>query len=90
MEKSDPITSALGHIVLAFSWLEEITTRVIIRLLGTDEAVGAAVAAELAFGKKVHLIGSLARLNSRGLTFNTSSDPEAALSRVIAECFRAV
>ncbi len=86
----DSVTSALGHVVLAFSWLEQIASRVIVGRLRADELAGYTVAAELSFGSKIHLIASLARLRDGDLERPDPApiDP-TRLDGVVAECFRA-
>ncbi len=86
----DAVTSALGLLVLAFAWLEEVLSLSVMRVLSNEEMAGRAVVAELAFGKKLHLLASLVRLNPCGRHFNSRApDPLSELEALITDCFRA-
>src|SRR5206468_94889 len=87
---SDSFTSALGYVVLSFASLEQTASRSIMQMFGPAEAIGAAVAAELPFAKKIHLLATLVRLNLTGRSFETAGkDPNEVFAAVLADCLRA-
>jgi hypothetical protein len=84
------IPAALGFVVLAFAELERSLTRSIVIALHAGEVPGETVAAELAFGKKVHLLSSLLRIgDSDGPARRPEHRPDARWDRIVERCFRA-
>lgn len=81
--------AAIGHVAMAFSYIEDTLSESIGELLRIDSRSTAAVTAEMSFRNKVHLFASLVRLQLEHVQFNVGTlDPQAYLGELIGACFK--
>lgn len=64
----DEFHAAMGHIALAFSYLEDTARNLIVLLSGTTTEMGHIMTAELSFRQKLDVLGSLVRYRLSTLT----------------------
>jgi hypothetical protein len=86
----DECTSALGHVSVGFSWLEQSLEEHIAELAGLSPSVAPALTAELSFKTKVSVLSSLVRLRLPLRKFNADPEDPAAvwedMVRMLFEC----
>lgn len=81
--------AAIGRVALGFAWIEDRLSETIGQLLKLDGPSTGAVTAEMSFRNKVHLFGSLIRLQLGLENFNLGDrDPQVYVRELIAACFR--
>src|ERR1043166_3262614 len=84
----DECTSALGHVVIGFSWLEESLSDHIATLAQLSGHIAPAVTAELSFKTKVSVLSSLVRPKLSLRCFNVGSDePEDVWNDIVKMLF---
>jgi hypothetical protein len=69
----DECTSALGHVIVGFSWLEESLDKHIAELSQISSRAAPALTAELPFKTKVSILSSLVQLDPPLCVFNSGS-----------------
>lgn len=83
----DPISSALGHIVLVYGKLDAYVSATLLRLLDGDEAWGRLLTAALSWEEKLALLDERVRLLAPTGAFHAgTSDPLARFAELRAEC----
>ena len=83
----DPISSALGHLVLVYGRLDAYVSVVLIRLLDRDEAWGRLLTAGLSWEEKLALLDKRVRLlASTGVFHAGPSDPLVRFADLRANC----
>lgn len=73
----DECTSALGHVTVAFSWLEESLEQHIASLTQLSASVASVLTAEVSFKTKVSILSSLVRLQPPLRIFNVGAENQA-------------
>jgi hypothetical protein len=80
----DECTSALGHVAVGFSWLEQSLERYIAEMAQVSSVVGPALTAELSYKTKVSVLSSLVRANLPLRAFNVGSEnPEDVWTDIV-------
>jgi hypothetical protein len=83
----DPISSALGHIVLVFGKLDAYVSATLLRMLDGDEAWGRLLTAALSWEEKLALLDERVRLLAPTGAFHAGArDPVARVAELRAEC----
>jgi hypothetical protein len=70
----DECTSALGHVIVGFSWLEESIEKHIAALAQASPTVAPALTSELSFKMKVSVLSSLVRIQPPLRAFNVGTE----------------
>ncbi len=86
----DECTSALGHVFVGFSWLEQSLDRHIAELGQLSPAIAPAFTAELSFKTKVSILSSLVKAEPPLRQFNVGADDPSEVwkdfVRMLFEC----
>lgn len=86
----DECSSALGHVIIGFSWLEKTLEENIVALAKLSPKLAPAIISELSFKVKVSVLSSLVQVNPPLRTFNCGSEDKDEvwndILRMLFEC----
>jgi hypothetical protein len=86
----DEVTSALGHVFIGFSWLEQSLERHVAELAKLGPSVAPALSTEMSFESKVAVLSNLVRLQLPLRKFNTGTEDSNEVwgdfLRMLSEC----
>lgn len=85
---SDEFHDSLGRMVISFSYLEDVLSETIIKLIKTEHAVGVIITSELSFKNKLNLLASLFTFYNKTHRFNSFfENQEETFAELLKACF---